>query len=320
MLNSEFKNAIKTIVLGRCKLKQSIYDKYIDNSYGWNTLEAAFTHASVPNKENYELLEFEGDVMVNATVVEYIRTKYPKIINVGFITRVKHNLVSKSLLSKISLKLGLFKFVEMSDEYKHAAVPGTSYYTDINEDVVESLLGAIKQLLNKSAMGIAYKACYNFMSSFLDEMKIDIDYDKVFDPKSRLKQLMDYQQCPFPSVLKTYEISEGSIRDVTTKHSKFVYKDTILTSINSSRLLNDDQKKCYTTLIKHTTSGFICIGYVCVKDKGLHDILVVSTDNKKDMEHDVSELLLEHLKDEYNIVLKPVDPFTRSKLKTLKKL
>src|SRR5271156_4221669 len=71
----------------------------------------AFTDASYDEIYNYELIEFSGDLDVNRAIGGYIRQRYPHIINVEWLTKIKHYLTSKRALSIIADKLGFVEYI-----------------------------------------------------------------------------------------------------------------------------------------------------------------------------------------------------------------
>jgi len=301
-MNTDFDLFIKKIVIGRCRLNERLYQKYFTTEESKRLLIQAFTHKSVENEPNYELLELEGDVILNASVVKYIRKKFPDIINVGYVTRIKHNLISKQTFSSIAIKNGFFNYARLSNEFKRNIVIGGVDYINMNEDLIETTCGAISTILdNNMSNGIGFKACYNFISSYLNEMDMDTDYDKVFDAKSRLKLLMDLNNCNFTNVLRTFDSDDN-----------YKKKDTI-NQINKSKIIYSNQKNYFINLINETKAGFISKGFICVDNNV--DIAVIKTGTKKDVDQVVAAELLDILDKTYNKRLIPVNKYKQDKYK-----
>src|SRR5215831_8919803 len=77
-------------------------------------LERAFTHHSAcpetANVDAYDPLEFLGDAVLGAYVVEYIYRTSPGA-NEGEMTALKSEAVSRRMLAAIGQRLGLFPFI-----------------------------------------------------------------------------------------------------------------------------------------------------------------------------------------------------------------
>ena len=289
-MNSEFRLFIKKILVARCRISTSLYNKYFATEDAEKLFIQAFTHKSLKNEPNYELLELEGDVAINASVVKYIRKKFPNITNVGYVTRIKHNLISKGTFSSIAIKNEFFKHVRMSDEFRNENFhEGSKDFININEDVIESICGAITTILdNKSSVGIGFMACYNFITSYLDEMVVDTDYEKVFDAKSRLKLLIDSNKFNFGKTLTMLELEK-----VSNETKQFYIK-----LINKSRLITKSQKTQFINILNDPNSKYISIG--SVYDNNEYNIVIVLSNNNKSVEQTVSEKLLNIYQTNYN--------------------
>ena len=73
----------------------------------------AFIHKSFDQRNNYELLEFRGDAVVNYTVSQYLLNRFPKVVSIKYLTRIKHNYVSKDRLSEFSKSIKLDQFLKI---------------------------------------------------------------------------------------------------------------------------------------------------------------------------------------------------------------
>lgn len=160
-------------------------------------MEMAFTHSSFDSVNNYELYEYLGDGSVNEFVPYYIRERFPNIISVKWLTRIKHNLVSKKQLAKLARNRGIEKYIRMSQEIqelkKKKQFEKNKDYMSILEDVMEAFIGCLIIIIQKSGRshGVAVQIVHNLLRSFFDQEEIDIEYSKVFDPISRLKELYE---------------------------------------------------------------------------------------------------------------------------------
>jgi ribonuclease-3 len=79
-------------------------------------LESALTHHSAVQvageRESYDRLEFLGDALIGAQVVEHIFHTYPTATE-GELTALKSEVVSRRVLARIGLALGLMDFIRV---------------------------------------------------------------------------------------------------------------------------------------------------------------------------------------------------------------
>lgn len=104
--------------------------------------ERAFCHKSIANgliTESYERMEFMGDAVINLIVTRYLIEKYPDK-DEGFLTRIRTKIVSGKCLSKLALRLGLDRHIQMNDK---AMANGWNKNDRILEDVFEAFVGCI---------------------------------------------------------------------------------------------------------------------------------------------------------------------------------
>ena len=107
-------------------------------------LQRAVTHHSccpeTAIRDSYDTLEFLGDAILGAHVVEYIYRNFPEASE-GEMTALKSEVVSRRVLSKIGQEIGLFPYIQID----------TTNMRTFNErsrdslctDVLEALIGAI---------------------------------------------------------------------------------------------------------------------------------------------------------------------------------
>ncbi len=213
-ITPEFKTFIRGL-LERSGLKEANLESFTD-SKSMKEFRMAFTHKSYSSEFNYELFEFLGDLTLNWCVGNYIHTEWPEIINVNWLTKMKHALVSKKYLVKMAEKVGFFKFIVFSDEIakelKGSKFRQNQVYKDMMEDTVEAFLGALKKVSDrKNRVGVSMALSYNIISSFLDELKIDAyDYLLYYDPISRLKEIYDENWWEFTKSLSFGQDKEGN--------------------------------------------------------------------------------------------------------------
>ena len=161
-----------------------LLDKEID------VYEAVFTHPSANPNRNYEFYEFVGDVTLNKSIAWYLSRRFPQLCctnGVKILTRLKINLVSKRAFEKFAKKLHFWNFVSATNEIRVLKMAKTL------EDVFESFFGATEMLIDKHFKpGLGYKFCYNIIEQLLDTLDISLKYERLFDAKTRLKEMFDY--------------------------------------------------------------------------------------------------------------------------------
>lgn len=176
----------------------------------------AFTHKSIDTVENYEQYEFFGDPIVNEFVPFYIRQRWPRMKSVKWLTKVKHNLISKKYLALLSRRQGLEDYIRVAPELQTkkgkpflvadakkmlesarfgelSGQMSVVAYVSILEDVMEAFFGWLVEVVEDSGMshGIAIQISHNILRSFFDNEEISIKYEDVFDAISRLKELYE---------------------------------------------------------------------------------------------------------------------------------
>lgn len=118
--------------------------EFIKNVFGYNPgnillYKLALCHKSASEEEikgikvNNERLEYLGDAILSAVIADYLFKKYPSR-DEGFLTEMRSRIVSRNNLNKLSEKIGLNKFVKVSN---------SNAYRSINGDAFEAFIGAL---------------------------------------------------------------------------------------------------------------------------------------------------------------------------------
>src|SRR5712691_9969521 len=107
-------------------------------------LERAVTHHSVcPEtavRDSYDTLEFLGDAILGAHVVEYIYRNFPQASE-GEMTALKSEVVSRRILAKIGQDLGLFPYIRV--DIANLRTFNERSRDSLCADVLEAIIGAI---------------------------------------------------------------------------------------------------------------------------------------------------------------------------------
>ena len=185
-----FKKMLETILVQRSKMAPKYIEKILSDE-GLKVFDQAFTHATYDEVNNYEVYELLGDSTINKCVVWYLTRRFPQLKNpagVAIISKLKTDLVSKKTFCMLGDKLGLWEYVSCSEEVRKTNMKKTL------EDVFESFIGALEFLLDGIREGCGYSFCYNIVTSLFDEINISLKYQDIYDAKTRLKELFDFQK------------------------------------------------------------------------------------------------------------------------------
>jgi len=107
-------------------------------------LQRAITHHSccpeTAVRDSYDTLEFLGDAILGAHVVEYIYRNFPDASE-GEMTALKSEVVSRRALSKIGQEIGLFPFIQV--DIANLRTFNERSRDSLCTDVLEAIIGAI---------------------------------------------------------------------------------------------------------------------------------------------------------------------------------
>ena len=107
-------------------------------------LQRAVTHhsccADTAVRDSYDTLEFLGDAIIGAHVVEYIYRTFPDATE-GEMTSLKSEAVSRRIFAKIGQQLGLFSFIRV--DVANLRTFNERSRDSLCADVLEAIVGAI---------------------------------------------------------------------------------------------------------------------------------------------------------------------------------
>ena len=269
-----FKDFIRKILVNRCMLKEKTVDTYFLNSFGMKLIETSFTHKSL-NALSYEPMEARGDPIFNACITEWIATAHPEIVSAAWISRLHSNLKSEKYLSYIAHNIGFGSYTKYSPEYYVLSdnPMEDDEYKSMIADNMEALCGAIMGVCQQKPLtrGIGFTACSNMIFSFLYDLgPLDLTYEGLYDPKSRLKNLGDEKgwsanNLDINKVLIVVEITDNSLR-------RFSEDIIIMKNVNNQKI--DLSQKFMALAYKVSDNG---------KSKRIAVINTGSSKNKLDM-------------------------------------
>ncbi|HEU5374204.1 MAG TPA: ribonuclease III [Ktedonobacteraceae bacterium] len=148
-------------------------------------LERALTHHSccpeTAVRDSYDTLEFLGDALLGAYVVEYIYRSFPTFSE-GEMTALKSEVVSRRVLSRIGQELGLFEYIRV--DIANLRTFNERSRDSLCTDVLEALVGAIH--LDQGA-----EAAHAFVARTIFPAVMLI-HQQVLDsnPKGRLQKIV----------------------------------------------------------------------------------------------------------------------------------
>ena len=186
-------------------------------SYNFKNIELlteSFTHKSM-SENNYERLEFLGDAVLQLIITENLYKIYPHI-NEGTLSREKQSIVSKKIISKISLELRLTDFLISKNLDLNSSL---SLRNTIAANMMESLIGAL--FLDSN-----YSICEEIVSKIFSKYLVVKKDIGIKDPKTLLQEHMQSLNKPLPVYITTH--MEGPPHQpgfkITCKIS--IYKET----------------------------------------------------------------------------------------------
>lgn len=155
--------------------------------------QLAFRHKSMAHKQlngtklSNERLEFLGDAILDAIVADFLFKLFP-YKDEGFLTKMKSKIVSREHLNKLSIKLGIDKFIRCSHEHR-------PHFKSMKGDAFEAFIGAL--YLDKG-----YRFTKKIIVHRIIHLHVDIDellsIDKNFKSKllewvQREKQTLEFK-------------------------------------------------------------------------------------------------------------------------------
>ena len=149
-----------------------------DNMPFW---EAAFTHESYDrnNGKNYDQFEKLGDSVLKTSYVNFLLDKYPNISS-SELSSLPNHYLSKPILADISKQLGLGKYMKTS----------VAQTLSSNEDLFESLIGALFWVGNRVGYGKGFIIADQFVKSIFIQIPIDMRITRG-PAKTQIKEIFE---------------------------------------------------------------------------------------------------------------------------------
>lgn len=210
------------LAIGSPKMTENVIS-YLTSPRCMESYATAFTHPSCGTEDCYEYFEFIGDSVVNKCVMHFLSRKYNGMTSkrsIKILARIKVNYVSKKWLAHFSEKLFFTTFISMDDKL--------TVTQSVLEDVFEAFIGVTERLVDdKYGWNAGYFVCQVLIDRILTGFNISVDYDKLFDAKTRLKELFDVIKIKqplyvFDEYIKTNEqkVSFFSVNCIMSLHGR----------------------------------------------------------------------------------------------------
>src|SRR5881392_3323398 len=193
-------------------------------------LRRAITHHSCCPEtavhDSYDTLEFLGDAIIGAHVVEYIYRTYPGASE-GEMTSLKSEVVSRRILARIGQKLGLFPYI-------HVDIANLRTFNDRSRDslcadVLEALVGAIQIDQGPEAARSFVARVILPMVSQLSQQSLDTN------PKGRLQKIILQRSGNLPR----YRVLDQSGRNNDRAFTVGVFEQELLLGLGKASSIKE---------------------------------------------------------------------------------
>ncbi len=169
----------------------------------YELINKALTHSSFVfensiETEHYEKLEFLGDAVLKLVVSNYLFNKYPTYPE-GQLTKIRGIIVSDDFLTKLALKTGLNKHINLG---AHEEKSGGRTRPSILACAFEALLGALYQ-------DGKLENIYSFLENLYEEYVDEIDNNMcIYNVKALLQEYTQAKNKDLPEYEITREIGK----------------------------------------------------------------------------------------------------------------
>jgi ribonuclease-3 len=147
-------------------------------------LRAVTHHTCCPDtavRDSYDTLEFLGDAIIGAHVVEYIYRNYPDASE-GEMTSLKSEVVSRRILARIGQQIGLFPYIRV--DIDNLRTFNERSRDSLCADVLEALVGAIQ-------IDQGQEVAYDFVARFILPVVSQLNHLSIdTNPKGKLQKIV----------------------------------------------------------------------------------------------------------------------------------
>jgi len=186
---NDFKRFIGNL-LKKAKLKSDMHE-FLTTDSAFEIFDKAFTCKMVNPEYNYDAYEQIGDGVLKHFFPTYFRKRFnlTKTEDVKVIARLVINYGSKGSFSSIADKLQFWDYITALNDTRYRKKK------PLLEDAFEAFFGAIECIFDSSQkhVGISYVISYSILQTIFDDIDISVEYNSLYDAKTRLKELCDFK-------------------------------------------------------------------------------------------------------------------------------
>ena len=193
-------------------------------------LQRAITHHSCcpesPVHDSYDTLEFLGDAIISAHVVEHIYRSFPDASE-GEMTSLKSEVVSRRILARIGQKLGLFPYIRV--DVANLRTFNDRSRDSLCADVLEALVGAIQ-------IDQGPEATRDFVARVILPMVSQLSHQSLdTNPKGRLQKIILQRSGSLPR----YRVLEQSGQNNDRVFTVGVFEQELLLGIGTASSIKE---------------------------------------------------------------------------------
>jgi len=193
-------------------------------------LQRAITHHSccpeTAVQDSYDTLEFLGDAIISAHVVEHIYRTFPNASE-GEMTSLKSEVVSRRVLARIGQKLGLFPYICV--DVANLRTFNERSRDSLCADVLEALVGAIQ-------IDQGPEAARNFVARVILPVVSQLSQQSLdTNPKGRLQKIILRRSGNLPR----YRVLEQSGRNNDRVFTVGVFEQDFLLGIGTASSIKE---------------------------------------------------------------------------------
>jgi ribonuclease III len=193
-------------------------------------LQRAVTHHSCCSEtavhDSYDTLEFLGDAIIGAHVVEHIYRTFPNASE-GEMTSLKSEVVSRRILAKIGQALGLFPYIRV--DIANLRTFNERSRDSLCADVLEALVGAIQ-------IDQGPEAARNFVARTILPVIAPLSQQSLdTNPKGRLQKIILQRSGSLPR----YRVLEQSGRNNDRVFTVGVFEHDLLLAMGKASSIKE---------------------------------------------------------------------------------
>lgn len=219
------------------------FDRYINE---------AFTTKMFDPVTNYEMLEQRGDAAFNHFIKNYFHWRFPQwqcASGVSKVSRITANYIEGENQSAVAQRLEFPKLIRRNLE-------SDKMVKKLYEDVFEAFIGLTEELFEKKyGRGTGFVVICSILTPIYDSIDVSIDYEQIYDAKTRLKELVD--QHPFVGEIRYEDDDQSKITNLYFVNRSSGEKTLIATTTGIKKSKGSDSR--------HKKAAAIALEYLASK-------------------------------------------------------